>query len=74
MHWEELEDIASHFYEDFENTTHNFREFYRKLKNYLQSDILGDRELSEEFADILRRVLSRLEEVESIDASASLNA
>ena len=27
---EELEDIASHFYEDFENTTHNFREFYRK--------------------------------------------
>ena len=68
---EELEDIASHFYEDFENTTHNFREFYRKLKNYLQSDILGDHELSEEFADILRRVLSRLEEVESIDASAS---
>ena len=68
---EELEDIASHFYEDFENTTHNFREFYRKLKNYLQSDILGDREISEEFADILRRVLSRLEEVESIDASAS---
>ena len=68
---EELEDIASHFYEDFENTTHNFREFYRKLKNYLQSDILGDRELSEEFADILRRVLSRLEEVDNIDASAS---
>ena len=68
---EELEDIASHFYEDFENTTHNFRKFYRKLKNYLQSNILGDRELSEEFADILRRVLSRLEEVESIDASAS---
>ncbi len=68
---EELEDIASHFYEDFENKTHNFRDFYKKLKNYLQSDILGDRELSEEFADILRRVLMRLEEVENIDASAS---
>ena len=68
---EELEDIAAHFYEDFENESHNFREFYRKLKNYLQTDILGTRELSEEFADILRRVLMRLEEVEHIDASAS---
>ena len=68
---EDLEDIASHFYEDFEKRAHNFREFYRKLKNYLQTDILEDRELSEEFADILRRVLMRLEEVEHIDASAS---
>ena len=68
---EDLEDIAAHFYEDFENKSHNFREFYRKLKNYLQTDVLGDRELSEEFADILRRVLMRLEEVEYIDASAS---
>ena len=68
---EDLEDIAAHFYEDFENKSHNFRAFYRKLKNYLQTDVLGDRELSEEFADILRRVLMRLEEVEYIDASAS---
>ena len=68
---EDLEDIASHFYEDFEKRAHNFREFYRKLKNYLQTDILEDRELSEEFADILRRVLMRLEEVDYIDASAS---
>ena len=68
---EELEDIAAYFYEDFENKAHNFREFYRKLKNYLQTDILEERELSEAFADILRRVLTRLEEVEHIDASAS---
>ena len=68
---EDLEDIAAHFYEDFENKTHNFREFYRKLRNYLQTDILEDRELSDEFADILKRVLLRLEEVENIDASAS---
>ena len=68
---EDLEDIAAHFYEDFENRSHNFREFYRKLKNYLQTDVLEARELSEEFADILRRVLMRLEEVEHIDASAS---
>ena len=68
---EDLEDIAAHFYEDFENKAHNFREFYRKLKNYLQTNIFEDRELSEEFADILKRVLMRLEEVENIDASAS---
>ena len=68
---EDLEDIAAHFYEDFENKTHNFRAFYRKLKNYLQTDVLENRELSEEFEDILRRVLMRLEEVEHIDASAS---
>jgi len=68
---EDLEEIAAQFYEDFENKAHNFREFYRKLKNYLQTDILGDRELSEEFEDILRRVLMRLNEVEDIDASAS---
>ena len=68
---EDLEDIAAQFYEDFEDKTHNFREFYRKLKNYLQTDILGDRELSEEFEDILKRVLIKLNEVENIDASAS---
>ncbi len=68
---EDLEDIAAQFYEDFENRAHNFRDFYRKLKNFLQTDILGDRELSEEFEDILRRVLMRLNEVEHINASAS---
>ena len=68
---EDLDDITACFYEDFENKAHNFRGFYRKLKNYLQTDILEDRELSEEFADILKRVLMRLEEVENIDASAS---
>ena len=68
---EDLDDIAAYFYKDFENKAHNFREFYKKLKNYLQVDILADRELSEEFADILKRVLMRLEEVENIDASAS---
>ena len=67
----DLEDIAEQFFEDFENQAHNFRGFYRKLKIYLQTDILGDRELSEEFEDILRRVLMRLDEVEHIDASAS---
>lgn len=68
---EELNDIAKDFYEDFQNRPHNFREFYRRLKNYLQTDILEDRKLSDEFEDIIRRVLERLNAVENIDASAS---
>lgn len=69
--FEELGDLSEHFYEDFESRPHNFREFYRKLKNYLQTEVLEDREVSDEFADILRRVLKRLSEVDEIDASAS---
>lgn len=67
----DLEEIASLFYEDFENHSHNFREFYRKLKTYLVTDVMDNHDLSEEFEDILKRVLMRLDEVEHIDASAS---
>ena len=67
----ELEELASFFYEDFEKRPSNFRRFYKKLKQYMQEEILEERELSEEFTDIISRVLSRLDEVENIDASAS---
>ncbi len=67
----DLEDLASFFYEDFEKRPNNFKAFYKRLKKYLQEEILEDRELGEEFLDIINRVLSRLDEVENIDASAS---
>lgn len=67
----ELEELAFFFYEDFEKRPSNFRRFYKKLKQYLEKEILEERELSEEFTDIISRVLSRLDEVENIDASAS---
>ena len=67
----ELEELASFFYEDFEKRPGNFRRFYKKLKQYLQEAILEERELSEEFTDLVSRVLSRLDEVKDIDASAS---
>lgn len=67
----DLEELASFFYEDFEKRPNNFKSFYKKLKQYLQEEILEDRELSVEYADIINRVLSRLDEVENIDASAS---
>lgn len=67
----ELEDLAAFFYEDFENKSNNFRDFYKRLKIYLQEEVLDTQDLSEEFSDIIRRVLDRLEAVENIDASAS---
>lgn len=67
----ELKRRASFFYKDFEKEPENFRRFYQKLKQYLQEQILDVRELSEEFTDIISRVLSRLNEVEDINASAS---
>ena len=68
---QDLDELSAYFYEDFEKRPHNFKEFYKKLKRYLQDDVLIGRDLGEEFSDIIRRVLVRLEEVESIDASAS---
>ena len=67
----DLDELAYYFYEDFENHSHNFREFYKRLRRYLQDNILDSHDLGEEFTDIIRRVLDRLEEVENIDASAS---
>lgn len=49
----ELEELASFFYEDFEKRPSNFRRFYKKLKQYLQEEILEERELSEEFSESL---------------------
>lgn len=67
----ELKDLASYFYEDFEKQPHNFKKFYKRLKRYLQEEIVDTRQLNEEFLDIVHRVLERLNEVEDIDASAS---
>ena len=67
----ELEEIAGYFYEDFENKPHNFKDFYKRLKQYLQEEIIDAKQLNEDFLDIVHRVLERLNEVEDIDASAS---
>ena len=67
----DLEELASFFYEDFEKHPNNFKVFYKKLKQYLQDEILDERDLGDEFTDIINRVLTRLDEIEDIDASAS---
>lgn len=67
----DLEELAAQFYEDFERNPHNFKKFYKELKSYLQDEVLESPGLSEEFTDIVRRVLDRLKQVENIDTSAS---
>lgn len=67
----DLEELASFFYEDFEKRPNNFKAFYKKLKQYLREEILDERDLGDEFTDIINRVLTRLDEIEDIDASAS---
>lgn len=67
----DLDELATYFYADFEEKAHNFCEFYQKLRAYIQDQTVDVDKLGQEYADILRRVLERLEEVESIDASAS---
>ena len=66
-----MEELASYFYEDFENKLHNFKDFYKRLKRYLQEEIIDAKQLNDDFLDIVHRVLERLNEVEDIDASAS---
>ena len=68
---QELNDLAAYFYEDFESQPHNFKKFYSRLKEYLQNDILDDRDLSEEFSDVIHRVLTRLDQVKGDPPSAS---
>lgn len=70
---EEVNHLAAYFYEDFERQPHNFRRFYSRLKEYLQNDILDQRELDEAFEDIVKRVLERLDEVADIEANASFD-
>ena len=67
----DLEELASFFYEDFEKRPNNFKAFYKKLKQYLREEILDERDLGDEFTDIINRVLTRLDEIEDIDASSS---
>lgn len=67
----ELDELANYFYEDFEDTSHNFREFYKKLQAYIHDQTMEADQLGKEYTDILHRVLERLDEVKSIDVSAS---
>lgn len=70
---EQLDQITKLFYADFENTENNFKKFYKRIKEFLETRILEAEDLEEEFRDVVKRVLIRLEEVDKIDATGSFD-
>ena len=70
---EALNAITKIFYEDFENENNNFKHFYEKLKDFVETQILPTADAESEFQDILLRLLARLEEVEKIDTTSTFD-
>lgn len=69
----QLDQITKLFYADFEDTENNFKKFYKRIKEFLETRILEAEDLEDEFRDVVRRVLIRLEEVDKIDATGSFD-
>lgn len=70
---EQLDQITKLFYADFEDTENNFKKFYKRIKAFLETRILEAEDLEDEFKDVVKRVLVRLEEVDKIDATGSFD-
>lgn len=70
---ETLNKITKLFYDDFENTNNNFKHFYEKIKDFVETQILPTADTETEFQDILLRLLARLEEVEKIETTSTFD-
>ncbi len=70
---EQLDQITKLFYADFEDTENNFKKFYKRIKEFLETRILEAEDIEDEFRDVVKRVLIRLEEVDKIDATGSFD-
>lgn len=70
---EQLDQITKLFYADFEDTENNFKKFYKRIKEFLETRILEAEDLEDDFRDVVKRVLIRLEEVDNIDATGSFD-
>ena len=69
----QLDKITKVFYEDFEDLDNNFSQFYKRIKEFLETRILEAEDLEAEFRDVVKRVLVRLEEVDKIETSGSFD-
>ena len=68
-----LDKITRLFYEDFEKDENNFRNFYIKIREFVEQQILPGAEAEEEFKDIIVRLLARLEEVEKLEVKGTFD-
>lgn len=69
----QLDKITKEFYADFEDTENNFQKFYKKIKEFLETRLIEAEDLEEEFRNVVKRVLVRLEEAEKIDTTGSFD-
>lgn len=70
---QELNQIVQQFFKDFNDQKNDFRSFYNKISDVLVAKVLEKEELDEEFRDIVKRVLDRLNEVKDVEANASFD-
>ncbi|WP_394921776.1 hypothetical protein [uncultured Robinsoniella sp.] len=69
----ELNQIANQFFLEFNDHRNDFKVFYKKVCNVLVSKVLEKEDIDDDFRDLVQRVLSRLNEVKDIEASASFD-
>ena len=70
---EALNTITKIFYEDFENENNNFKHFYEKLKDFVETQILPTADAETGVSGYLLRLLARLEEVEKIESTSTFD-
>lgn len=70
---EDLEHIAQTFFDDFENKKNDFMKFYQKIRECIEERVLPSEDLDDEFAQVLERLMERLEgmEVDEFEAFGS---
>lgn len=70
---EELNLVAFLFYEDFENEDNNFKNFYVKIKEFIEKKLLSIDNLEEGFKDVVIRLLTRLEDTDTIETNGTFS-
>lgn len=70
---EELSEISKDFFEEFDKKSSDFGTFYKKMKSFIEKKTENNDELEDEFRDIVKRVIIRLDNVKDIKAKASFD-
>lgn len=68
-----LDKITKFFYQDFESDKNDFRNFYEKVRRFVEEQILPGVDTEEEFRGIITRLLVRLEEMDGEDIPSTFD-
>ncbi len=68
---QELNLVAKFFFEDFKDNRAQFKEFYLKVRGFLENNINESNELDDEFRDIIKRLLVRLNTANDIEINGT---